>query len=151
MIGAFPEDLSLIKGGVQASVYGLSRALLKLGEIRGVTVISPSKMARSSVKFGVIEGIKVKHLNVPFKFLSSYILHVPMVMRIVGGLDNPVIHIHGTGLMQSALSVFFRIRGLPLVWTVHGITEKETLQLFRKRKSPGNLARYLLYRILERL
>lgn len=150
MIGDFPQDVSLIRGGIHAAIYGLSRSLLKLEEICGVTVISPTKMRHCSRKFDVIEGIEVKYFNVPFRFLSSNILHVPTIMRIVEGFDNPIVHIHGTGLIQSVLCAFLRIRGLPLVWTLHGINEKETLHLFRERKTPRNLARYLLYRILER-
>jgi glycosyltransferase involved in cell wall biosynthesis len=40
---------------------------------------------------------------------------------------------------------------VPLVWTLHGITEKETLQRFRDNRTAGTLARHVLYRALERL
>jgi hypothetical protein len=41
LVGPFPEQPSLIRGGVQASVYGLARALARRRDVGRVSVIAP--------------------------------------------------------------------------------------------------------------
>jgi glycosyltransferase involved in cell wall biosynthesis len=151
MIGPFPEDPAFIKGGVQASVYGLSKALLLQPGIRSVQVVaSPIKATTEPVRMATVEGLKVTYLNAPYRFLVSSIVHLPHVLRLVKGCTRPVVHIHGTGLFQFALLASLRLLRVGCVWTLHGITEKETLQRYRERQSLSNFGRYLLYRFLER-
>lgn len=152
MVGPFPEDSSRIKGGVQASVYGLSLALLKRVEIHGVEVYSiPARAASGAIRSATVEGIPVTYLHTPYRLHISTIIHLPRVLRAIRRKVNPVVHIHGTGLFQAALIVSLRIRSIPFIWTVHGITEKETGQRYRERRTAGNLLRHWLYSFLERL
>ncbi len=151
IVGAFPEDPAFIKGGIQASVYGLSRALSRRKDVGNVKVISLPVRKNTALKSTRVEGIKVIYLNAPFLFLSSSIVYLPKILREIRQYENPVLHIHGTGLTQAALCAIARIKGLSFVWTLLGLTERETLQAFRDRKSVGNAARYIFYRSLERL
>jgi glycosyltransferase involved in cell wall biosynthesis len=152
MIGPFPADPSVIKGGVQASVYGLSRTLQKRSDIGGVDVFSiPVKADKTPLHSATVEGIAVTYLNAPYRFLISLIIHVSLVFRTIRRKRNPVVHVHGTGLFQAVLLICLRIRRTPLVWTLHGITEKETLEILRRHRTIGNLLRNLLYTFLERV
>ncbi len=151
MIGPFPEDPAVIKGGVQASVHGLTLALSRCRDIGAIRVIAFPVRRRSVRATRVLGGITVTHLSAPLGFLASSAVHLPLVLRMIGQAEHPVVHVHGTGLMQTLLLAILRLRGVPLVWTLHGITEKETLQRYRENRTAGNLARHVLYRALERL
>ena len=141
-IGAFPEDINFIKGGVQASVYGLSKSLQSKGY--EVSIIS-LPVAKSG--FGKIEKQNITYLNAKI-FLALTIIHLPFILSKVK--ENHITHIHGTGLLQTLLIIMLRIKKANFVWTLHGITEKETLQKYKNNKNFANLARYLFYKTLER-
>ena len=151
LVGPFPDDPSLIKGGVQASVYGLARTLLTRSDIGQVKVLSTAADAIGGrVHSRVVDGIDVTYLTAPGKFLLSSIVHVPRILRCLRELPNPIVHLHGTGLLQSALISILRQRHLPFVWTLHGIMAKELRQLQAERPSLGNRGRTLIYSALER-
>lgn len=153
MLGPFPDDISLIKGGVQASVYGLAKALQGKECINSVTGIStPIKdNLDSKVTTKALDGIEVTYLNAPLKFLISSVMHLPIIFRKIKTLSQPLVHIHGTGLLETMLCITLRFKRVPYVWTLHGILEKETLQYLHDKFSLGNLLRYVLYTGLERL
>ncbi len=83
MIGPFPEDIAFIKGGVQASVYGLAKALLNHKNINSVTGISTPVKSASNKKIvaAELDEIAVTYLNTPFKFLMSSALHIPLILK----------------------------------------------------------------------
>ncbi len=149
-VGQFPEDSALIKGGVQASTYGLSRALLTQPRIASVKVIALPLKAGSQIETRNVDGIDTTFLNAPYRFLVSSIMHLPRTLRIIHSYANPVVHVHGTGLFQAALCLAARLKKIPLVWTLHGITEKEIAMQLHEKLTIGNIGRYLLYRFLER-
>ncbi len=152
MIGAFPEDINVIKGGVQASVYGLSQALIQRhDEIQRVKVFALPQTAEAKHPVRNSGGLDVTYLQIPFKILASNILHVPRLMREISKLENAVTHIHGTGLLQTALIISLSLRRLACVWTLHGITEKETWNRYCQNKSVITGLRFVFYRFMERL
>ena len=142
-IGAYPENINFIKGGVQASVYGLSKTLQNKGH--QVSVISIPVIKNG---FGKITKQNINYINTNI-FLAFAIIHLPFILRRVK--QNQIIHIHGTGLLQTLLIVILHIIKRKSVWTLHGITEKETLQKYRNNRIIANLARHLFYKTLERI
>lgn len=151
MIGSFPEDRTLIQGGVQASVYGLCAAFERNMEIRRIKVFAPPTEVLYRAREQAFGRLDIRYLNTPWRFQFTNVLHVFEILREAAGMRRPVAHVHGTGLLQFALCLIFTIRRRPLVWTLHGITEKECLQRFRDHRSLGNFGRYLLYRGMERI
>lgn len=95
------------------------------------------------------DGIHVLYLK-SRQFLALGILDLPHVMRAIHAYGTDIVHIHSTGLLQAALLAALRLRKIPSVWTLHGITEKETWQRYVHNRSPANLARYLFYTLMER-
>ncbi len=151
MVGQFPENSALIKGGVQASTYGLARALqLQPHLARSLDVLALPLKPQTSATHRVIDGITANFLSAPYKFLASSIVHLPNTMRLIRSRPTPVVHVHGTGLFQAILCALARLKRIPLVWTLHGITEKENFMQWQAHPSLINGARYLLYRFLER-
>ncbi len=153
MIGPFPEEGSLIKNGMQTSVLGLAKALKGKDGVGSMLGISMPFKEAASRPVGIvdIEGIEVLQLNAPLKLLISTALHIPMILRKIRGLNNPVVHLHGSGLMEVLLCLLLRFRRIHFVWTLHGIAEKETRARMNENPVFGNFMRYLLYTFLERL
>lgn len=152
MVGPFPEDVNIIKGGVQASVYGLSRALKARGDVGTVRGISLPITSGADAPLRTMrhDGMDITYLNAPLGFLASAVVYLPLLLRALRGLKQPVVHVHGTGLFQCVLLALLRLKRTPCVWTLHGITEKETWQRYCARRSLANKGRYVLYRFLER-
>jgi glycosyltransferase involved in cell wall biosynthesis len=149
-VGPFPESADLIFGGVQASVYGLSLALKELPEVRRIKVFAlPVANARARAD-KVVQGLPVTYLDAPLGPLSSSVVRLPSVIRTIASMNDPIVHVHGTGTFQAALCSIVGRMNLRLVWTLHGITEKETRDRWRETPTFANWARYQMYRRLER-
>lgn len=151
VVGPFPEDESIIRGGVQASVYGLTIALSRRTDVRSVTVMSTPVDTKSVSKRIGGPGITVVFLDVPWKFMSSSVFHLRRILREASALQNPIFHIHGTGLLSAALCLALSFMRIPYVFTLHGLAEKETLDQLRRRRSIRNLAQYAYFSFLERV
>lgn len=151
MVGAFPEDPRFIQGGVQASVYGLAKILHTQAGMALEIIALPLKAGSSSKRRTVcLETMEVTYLSSP-KYLAGGIIHLPFIFRKIRVRPQTVLHVHGTGLIQLALIGMARLWKIKHVWTLHGITEKETLQTYRKNRKPANLARHIVYTFMERL
>lgn len=150
-VGEFPQDPAFIKGGVEASVYGLTRALRESGAVGTVRVFALPANKKTLRAARRVEGVDVQYFDAPHKFMSSSAVYAPQVMRGLGQAANPVLHVHGTGLFQALLCIAARGRKIPLVWTMHGITARETRTHFLNRKTPVTLLRHVFYRLLEAL
>ena len=149
MIGPFPDDPLLIKGGVQASVCGLSLSLKEQDcDVKAISL--PTKPGTLKTE-RTVESIPVSYLNAPYGFLASSAVYLPEIMRAINQAKSPIIHIHGTGLLQAILCLMLKFKSCHAIWTLHGITAKETWQRFRKKKSAGNFGRVLFYTLLEQI
>jgi len=152
MIGHFPEDPLFIKGGVQASIYGLSRALRVHPEIGRVVAISlPMDLEQGRQRWqNTWDGIDVTYITAPSRFMISSLVNLPYTMRLISGLKHPIVHVHGTGMFQAAVCCVLRIKRIPFIWTLHGLAENETRETYRQNRSVRNALRYGYYTLLER-
>jgi glycosyltransferase involved in cell wall biosynthesis len=150
MIGPFPADETKIEGGVQASLYGLCRRLLGHPDLAGLRVIAVTKRIGGPRIEGTVAGIPVVYLTAPWRFMMSMILNLPSVLRLIAEIDDPVVHLHGSGLFEALLLVACHRARIPVVWTMHGITEKETREAWRRNPRLSGYLRHLLYGFVER-
>lgn len=151
MIGPFPTDEDRIEGGVQASLYGLCRTLVASGDVERIRVVATPNRVGGEVVWRNTAGVEVLHLNAPMRFMISSVLHVPTIVGMLARSTGSVVHLHGSGLFELAILVACRLKRLPVVWTLHGLTEKETFEAWRRRPSAAGYARHLLYKACERL
>lgn len=148
IVGAFPEEVSFIKGGVQASVYGLAKSLSARKDIELVHVIALPVKGSSAVGTRLVDGLNVSYFKA-HRFQALDILHLRKIVREIRVVDAWPVHVHGTGLLQAALVAVMRLEYRKCIWTLHGLTSKETLQRFRAEKTFPNLLRHALYATLE--
>ena len=151
MIGPFPTDERRIEGGVQASVHGLVRHLVASDEVGRLEVIStPRRVGGPNVETRM-GGVPVLHVSAPLWVRMSVLLRVPMILRRIGRVAGRVVHLHGSGPFELLILAGCRLARVPIVWTLHGITEKETLEAWRRRPGVATYLRHLMYKVSERL
>lgn len=151
MIGPFPSDAARIEGGVQASLYGLGCELRDRPAEVDLRVMATPGRPMVGVRRDTVAGVDVTFLDAPHRYLVSSIVRLPTILRAIGAARQPVVHLHGTGLVQAAVLVAARLRKIPVVWTMHGITEKETRDARRREPGLKPWARWALYTACERL
>ncbi|NLH81359.1 MAG: glycosyltransferase family 4 protein [Phyllobacteriaceae bacterium] len=151
MIGPHPVDETRIDGGVQAAVHGLCRRLVATGAVARLEVIATPRRVGGVVTHTRVGDVPVTHLTAPWRFLASSVLHVPKILRGLRGSKRRIVHLHGSGLFEAALLVGCLLRRVPVVWTLHGLTEKETRDAWLRAPSPTARLRHLLYAVCERL
>lgn len=151
MIGPFPVDEQRIEGGVQASVYGLCRSLSGFEGIDRIEVVSTPKRVGGAVVRTRLAGIGVTHLTAPYRFMMSSVLHIPAILRLLKRSRRAVVHLHGSGLFELAVLAACRVKRIPIVWTLHGITEKETYEAWIRAPGLASRARHWLYTVCERM
>ncbi len=151
MIGPFPTDESRIEGGVQASVHGLCRHLAATDAVDRLEVVATPRRVGGTVVHARVGDVPVTYLTAPWRFMISSVLHVPRIVRSLRTHEGRVLHLHGSGLFELAMLIACRIRKVPVVWTLHGITEKETREAWRRSGARSDRLRHLLYTGCERL
>ena len=151
MIGPFPTDERRIEGGVQASVHGLVRHLATSDAVGRLEVVSTPRHVGGPNVAASMGGVPVLHVSAPLWVRMSSILRVPMILRRIGRVDGRVVHLHGSGPFEMLVLAGCRLRRVPIVWTMHGITEKETLEAWRREPSLAARLRHLMFKACERL
>lgn len=151
IVGDFPQSLELIRGGVQASMYGLAKVLSNHSEVKSLRVVSlPSKDQQCDEEKNV-DGIQVMYMSLPLAFLFSGVLRIPTLWLQGIGKKAYVHHVHGTGWVQALMIIIYRLLSRRFVWTVHGIVEKEEKDKFRYDPTIKKLLYVLLYTGIERM
>ena len=152
LIGPFPEDTSILRENAPSSVYGLARALSLRSDTRIQVIALPIPAnAREPLRTKTIDGFEVEYINAPYGYLSSSVLHMRRALKIIKGLKNPIVHIHGSGLFQTLLMMALRLRRIQFLWTMHGLAEIETRRRYLDDPTSMNLLRFMLYYGVERI
>ena len=151
MVGPFPSDPTRIEGGVQASLFGLALSLRDRAAIRSVSVVATPMRPAKGITRATVAGIPVTFVDAPWGFLASAVSRVPEIVEIIGVGADTLVHLHGTGIVQAAVLLACLARRIPVVWTMHGITEKEMAEARRRTGGFKAWARWALYAACERL
>lgn len=151
MVGPFPSDPRRIEGGVQASLFGLGTSLLADGRVRSLGVLATPHRPTDGIVRTRVGGIDVTFLDTPARLLFSTVLRLPTIVAAVDALDEPLVHLHGSGIVQALTLLACLAKKVPVVWTMHGITEKEMREALRRDGGLKAWGRWLLYTGCERL
>lgn len=138
--------MNCIKGGVEASVYGLATELAKEHSV--VVLDMPRIGAKDSNEH--IDGVAVYRFNLlgnknidAIKSLSKYV-------QIVNEIKPSVCHLHGTGIFNELLYRKLTELGVPTVITVHGILDVEQKNALDKKFTLKRFAQWRYQRFFER-
>lgn len=138
-IGPYPINASLIKGGVEASVYGLANTLSKehnvdvfdFPRLKGHDIVE--KCNNLYVHRYVNKGI----------FNKDAINRANEIIRDVIALHPDVVHIHGTGEISSIIYKAIKSYGMKAILTVHGLLHVEKQNMLKSKFSLKGLYQYI--------
>lgn len=138
-IGSYPLSSAVIRGGVEASVYGLSQELGKSNDVH--VFDNPRKGGVTSVdKDG---NVTMHRAENPGKWQVAAIRQVKKMAQEVALLHPDVCHIHSTNLFSWLMYKRLKKEGLPCVVTVHGLALVEKRNALKKKISIKSLSQYV--------
>lgn len=145
-IGSYPQSSACIRGGVEASVYGLSQEQGKDAEVHVFDI------PRIGGKCEVVRDRSVtvhRYCNEGKRQVST----ARMVVRIVEEicmLHPDVCHIHGTSLFAWLMYRKLKKKNVKLVVTIHGLVLVEKRILLKKKFSFKRLVQCLYQGMVEK-
>lgn len=137
-IGSFPESGNCIRGGVEASVFGLAKEQGKENEVHVFDV--PRIGGGHNIE--MVEGVIV-HRFCNFgrrQFASSRL--VSSVSKEIQALRPDICHIHGTNLFSWLMYRKLKRMKLSVIVTVHGLVLIEKHNALKKHFSIKSLVQY---------
>ena len=145
-IGSFTLDRSLIKGGVESSVYGLA---LEQARSLNVSVID---MPRLGTEDSVEEqdGLTIYRFRNPGPHNKDSIKRIEDIVDVISGLKPDVCHLHGTGIFGWKMFKVLKKAGIPVMLTVHGLASIEKKKALRQHFSFKSLYQYIIQSWCER-
>ena len=120
-IGPFPVDASLIRGGVEASVFGLALEQAKTSKV--YVIDFPRLDIADSVE--EFNGMRIYRFHNPGTHQKDCQKRIKCIVEIIEGIKPDICHIHGTGVFSWALFKGLRRASVPLILTVHGLIHVE--------------------------
>lgn len=138
-IGPFPQSIDRIRGGVEASVFGLAKAqsascevhVFDIPRIGGIRAIENT------------EGFTVHRFCNQGGRQFAAGQQVDLITEEIQVLQPEVCHIHGTSLFSWLMYRKLVKLGLPVVVTVHGLVWVEKRNALKKGISAKKLFQYL--------
>ena len=145
-IGPYPESAKCIKGGVEASVYGLAQEQSKTMDVHAFDV--PRIGGRGGIEN---DGAVVVHryLN-PGKSQAASVKLIKTMAKEICELRPDICHIHGTALFSWQLYRKLRKSKQRIVVTVHGLASVEKRNLLRKHFTLKRLVQFVYQGYVER-
>lgn len=138
-IGSYPLCPEIIRGGVEASVYGLSQ---ELGKYNKVDVFDIPR--RGVAGFVGNEGnVTVHRKGNKGKWQVNAIRQVKTIAKEIALLRPDVCHIHGTSLFAWLMYKRLNKAGLSCLVTVHGLVLVEKKNALKKEFSVKKMFQYL--------
>ena len=127
-IGAYPLSSDIIRGGIEASVYGLAQELGKANEVH--VFDAPRKGGET----GTIEegNVLVHRTDNPGRWQVSAIRQTKKMAKEIMSLQPDVCHVHGTNLFAWKMYRRLKKDGLPCVVTIHGLARVEKKNALKK-------------------
>lgn len=130
-IGPYPTDSSLIRGGVEASVYGLATEQCKSSK---VYVIDIPRLDSNDTS-DEISGITVFRFHNPGPHQKDSRKRVDDILRLIRDLEPDICHVHGTGFFSWEIIQKLHKHAIPTILTVHGLAGVEKRKAFKQHLS----------------
>lgn len=145
-IGPFPQSIDHVRGGVEASVFGLAKAQSVKHEVHVFDIprIGGSHFVEN------MEGVIVhRSCNYGGRQFAAGRQAVVMAKEIQA-LHPEICHIHGTNLFAWLMYRELKRRCMPVIVTVHGLVRVEKHNALKKSFSIKRLFQYLYQGYVEK-
>lgn len=138
-IGAYPQSRNCIRGGVEASVFGLAQELSKANEVHVFDL--PRIACPCKTEFDKSVCVHRTH-NKGERLLSTSFQVRTMAEEIVS-LNPDVCHIHGTNLFSWLMYRTLKKHNMNVMVTIHGLVRVEKLNALKKHFNIKSLAQFI--------
>ena len=145
-IGSFPTDVNYIKGGVEASVYGIAKELSLRNE---VFVMDVPRFGTEDL-FERQDGMTVHRFRNPGRHQKDAAKRVKDIVGVIKDYHPSVCHVHGTNPFSWRMMKALKREGLLVALTVHGVVNVEKKNALRRRFSLKALYQYLYQGFVEK-
>jgi len=145
-IGTFPTDINVIKGGVEASIYGLTTQLCKN---HNITVIDIPHFENRNDFTEEYNDFSVFRFSTKRNNNYSSIFRIKDILQVIKKSNPDICHIHTTSLFALCLFISLRKNHIATIITVHGLAHIEKANAFRKKRNFTNFAKYILQSVTE--
>ena len=138
-IGLFPLSSDCIRGGVEASIFCLSKVLSATHEVHVFDVprIGGSRFVEN------VESITVHRFCNQGGRQFAAGRQAAVMAKEIQALHPDICHIHGTSLFAWRMYRELKRMSLPVIVTVHGLVRVEKRNALKKRFSTKKLFQYL--------
>ncbi|MGQ0720522.1 MAG: glycosyltransferase family 4 protein [Candidatus Eiseniibacteriota bacterium] len=148
IVGIYPRDPSVLRGGVEAVTLRLSEGLARLPGVEVHVVVSEPDRPLGTTRNG--NGVAVHSIG-GARHLGNLLFQLPDRLRIARALRElrpDIVHAHSTH--REALAAIES--GIPAVVTIHGLIEQEiALETRLGRRVRGWARRRLVSRVFARM
>ena len=145
-IGSYPLDTKLIRGGVEASIYGISKELSRENEVVVIDLPRLNISKDYQEKIGSIEVYRFKNYHTNNRHT---IKRLADILELIDKLNPDVCHIHGTNLIEFNLFKRLKSKGYKVGLTVHGLAHVEKMNLWKKKRNLPIFLKYIYSSIIE--
>ena len=145
-IGAFPVDTSLIRGGVEASVFGLALEQAKTSKV--YVIDCPRLDIADSVE--EFNGMLIYRFHNPGTHQKDSQKRIKRIVEIIEEIKPDICHIHGTSVFSWALFKGLKRASVPVILTVHGLIYVEKKKALKQHFSMKLLYQFLYQSRAER-
>lgn len=145
-IGPYPESPDRIRGGVEASVFGLAH---EQGQNMEIHVFDLPRMeVESTVKRD--GNVTVHRFTNLGRRQVSMARQIGQIIQEIVMLKPDICHIHGTGLFSWLMYCELKKEKLPVLVTVHGLIRVEKWNQLKAKYSLKRLVQYLYQGSVEK-
>jgi len=145
-VGVYPIDENIIKGGVEASVYGLTQELKKEHSV--CVLVFPNK--RISKDFSKEEDqLKINYFANIKKNNLGALLRLNDFVKEINHFQPDICHIHSTSLFALLLFLYLKVKKIPVLFTVHGLIHYEQRNKYNQQKTFRSFVKYINYSWVE--
>lgn len=145
-IGPYPEDTSIIRGGVEASVYGLSQTQSITNE---VIVLDVPRFGSEDTHMTDGHVIVYRFKNTG-KHQRDAVSRAEDALIVVLNLNPSICHIHGTGYYSWAILKLLALHKIPFIVTVHGLALIEKKKAIKEHFTIKLLYQYYVQSSIEK-
>ncbi len=145
-IGSFPLDVSCIKGGVEASTYGLAKEQAKTNEVYVMDI--PRQILYEDSK-EIINNINVFRYVNKKKNNNGAIKCIHSIVKKIKQIKPDICHIHGTSPFSFFLLSLLKFNRIKTIVTVHGVSHVEKRNQWNNKKTLFLWLKYIYHSIIE--
>lgn len=137
-IGSYPLSCDCIKGGVEASVYGLAQEQSRTSEVH---VFDAPRIGGNDITEKDGGVIVHRFCNTGQRQAASF-RQVKTMAKEIGALHPDICHIHGTGMFSWLVYRRLKRMSMKIAVTVHGLALVEKRNLLKKNITVKRVLQY---------